>query len=161
MRRTAVIVVPLFVLALGLVSGCNQGGGQATPCPVGKWEMDNDLFALALGYDPSWDYSISGTLRFEFTETEFTGRWDMAISVSDQGATESSVIDGTFKGSWSGPDDRIEMRYTQAEGTSTWTSGGETETEALEDDGKPDFATCFGSTLLVEMGDTETTFHRK
>ncbi|MCL2424255.1 MAG: hypothetical protein FWD11_10260, partial [Micrococcales bacterium] len=162
MRRSALIAVPLFALAIALVTGCggSSGGGGNDACPVGKWEADNNQMVESMGLnDDSIDVKTSGTFKLEFTSSSFNGRWDQTIDMSAEGEKGNVTVDATLKGTWSGPDDKIEMKLEQADGTMKQSFGGQTDTVDLGeewdsgDDGDPAIATCSGSKLTMNMGD--------
>jgi len=164
----------MFALVLGLVAGCDQGNNDAgrgsgnDACPVGKWESDKDtvLEALGLPDDPEFNVDASGAFTLEFTRTNFNGRWDMAVAVSSGNEKADLIVDATIKGTWSGPDDNIEMTLSEARGTMKTTIDGESTTEDLggawEDSSEPAVASCSGSTLKMDMGNgAEMAFKRK
>lgn len=154
MRRSALMIAPLFVLVL--VTGCD-GSSDQTPCVVGTWEVDEERFVEELGADlpAGSDLGLDGSLDFVLDEDGgFEWSWDVTISHSFPGSAGEvqQIIDTALRGAWSGPDNDIELTFTDIDGTVTSAENGEPiETTDAADIGTegPWLATCSGSTMTI------------
>jgi len=113
MRRTALLLAPVFALAL--VAGCDQvtntngsgsgatagqGGGGSGPCIVGSWTADaKNLLTQTLGQDGSLPSGATadGTLGFTFTSTDFTYTMDVSLNIMGQSSSSQGEVTGTYR----------------------------------------------------------------
>ncbi|MCL2092404.1 MAG: hypothetical protein FWH11_14585 [Micrococcales bacterium] len=157
MRRSALILLP--VAALALAAGC---GGNSKACPVGSWKADNDQMLESMGMteDDEFDTDVQGSLRLSLSAGgDFDWRWDLVVHLSDETEEAEVAIDGTLKGTWSGPDDDLELAITDADGTVEMTVDGKQirstdigdSFEDADGDIKPMKATCSGSTMTLTI----------
>ena len=182
MRRTALIVAPVF--ALTLVGGCDQGGdggsgGNLESCVTGEWTSDAEALA-AMGMDTDAFGSLEETIGSDMVwdiglNFDKDGKFDWNFGVSTdgtvQGTSFSIDVDMSILGTWEiTKSDDIVLAVTDTEATSTTTVNGKETTQDMPDqmgeltdsDSGPMKVTCSTSTMTITRdGSTKMTLTRK
>ncbi len=144
MRRSALLLCPVVVLALG----CGTDYGDLPSCLVGTWDGDpsemEPVIARMLSEDGDTDLTIGGTQTQTFhADGTYDLYTDVAIDLASTGPGDDVFEQGTAEGTWTLEGDRLTLTYTSTD-IMLWNASDSVYT-TMED--QTHLVTCSASTL--------------